>query len=163
MIDPQVNKSADVASTKASRIDRRAFLGLGAGALVTAGGIAVVVQTGMAQDSTPSADGTPGASPEASPAASPVAGAGPTVATVDIAFEPKEFTIAADTDVVVAIENKGALQHDFVIDELGVKSELLDGGASTTVTINAPAGTYEFYCSVPGHKQAGMVGSLTVE
>ncbi len=86
-----------------------------------------------------------------------------TVVMVDIAFEPNEFTIAADTDVVVALPNEGGLEHNFVIDELGIESELAPSGGSTTVTINAPAGTYEFYCSIPGHRKAGMVGTLTVE
>ena len=84
------------------------------------------------------------------------------VSTVDLAFEPKELTIAAGTDVTITITNNGALQHDFTVDELGVQSDMLNGGDSGTVTINAEAGTYEFYCSVPGHKEAGMVGTLTV-
>jgi uncharacterized cupredoxin-like copper-binding protein len=36
-------------------------------------------------------------------------------------------------------------------------------GDTVSATINAPAGTYEFYCNVPGHKQAGMFGTLTVQ
>jgi glucose dehydrogenase/plastocyanin len=100
---------------------------------------------------------------EATPAAEASGGEGVQVSAVDIAFEPKEFTIAANTDVVVTITNNGALQHDFTIDELGVKSDLLGGGESTEVTINAAAGTYEYYCSVTGHREAGMVGTLTVE
>ncbi|HEV2997999.1 MAG TPA: plastocyanin/azurin family copper-binding protein [Solirubrobacteraceae bacterium] len=35
-------------------------------------------------------------------------------------------------------------------------------GASKTLTVNLAPGTYTFYCSVPGHRQAGMVGTLTV-
>lgn len=108
----------------------------------------------------------PTGTPEASPAAegaSPVAADGISINTVDIAFEPKELTIPANTDVTVTVTNTGALQHDFTIDELGVASDLLDGGMSTTVTINAAAGSYEFYCSVPGHKEAGMVGTLIVQ
>ena len=35
--------------------------------------------------------------------------------------------------------------------------------ATVSMTINAPAGTYIFYCGVPGHKEAGMVGTLTAE
>jgi plastocyanin len=100
---------------------------------------------------------------EATPAAEASAGEGVQVSAVDIAFEPKELTISANTDVVVTITNNGALQHDFTIDELGVKSDLLGGGESTEVTINAAAGTYEYYCSVTGHREAGMVGTLTVE
>jgi uncharacterized cupredoxin-like copper-binding protein len=106
------------------------------------------------------------ASPAATPAAEPEGAAASTeaaVSTVDLAFEPKEFTIAAGTDVTVTITNEGALQHDFTIDELDIASDLLNGGDSGTVTINAEPGTYEFYCSVPGHREAGMVGTLTVE
>ena len=100
---------------------------------------------------------------EASPAAEASGDGGVLVNAVDIAFEPKELTIPADTDVVITITNNGALQHDFCIDELGIKSDLLNGGESTEVTINAAAGTYEYYCSVTGHREAGMVGTLTVE
>jgi uncharacterized cupredoxin-like copper-binding protein len=35
-------------------------------------------------------------------------------------------------------------------------------GGSKTVTVTLKPGTYSFYCSVPGHKQAGMEGTLTV-
>jgi uncharacterized cupredoxin-like copper-binding protein len=85
------------------------------------------------------------------------------VSTVDLAFDPKTLTIPANTDVKVTVTNKGVLQHDFTIDELKVASKLLNGGESDTVTINAKPGTYQYYCSVPGHKEAGMVGTLTVK
>ena len=101
-----------------------------------------------------------GATPEASPVESAI---GSAVCTVDIAFDPKELSIAANTDVTVTITNKGNLQHDFAIDALGIKTDLLNAGNSTTVTINAAPGTYEYYCTVTGHKEAGMVGTLTVE
>jgi len=109
------------------------------------------------------------ATPEASPAteASPAATTGGEnsfeVHTIDIAFDPKELTIPANTDVKVTVINKGVLQHDFTIDALKVASKLLNGGESDTVTINAAAGQYEYYCTVPGHKEAGMVGTLTVK
>ncbi len=144
---------------RSGTVNRRTLLG--GAAILTAAGIVSIGSQVFAQD-TGQDEASPSASPQASPSASPVAG-GVTVVTVDIAFEPTEFTIAADTDVVVTIENQGLLQHDFFIDELDIKSDLLDSGATTTVTINAPAGTYEYYCDVTGHKEAGMVGTLTVE
>jgi uncharacterized cupredoxin-like copper-binding protein len=36
-------------------------------------------------------------------------------------------------------------------------------GSDRQVTFNAPPGTYTFYCAIPGHRQAGMVGTITVE
>ena len=53
--------------------------------------------------------------------------------------------------------------HDFTIDEFDAhvaadRGETEEGG----VTVDE-AGTYTFYCSVPGHRSAGMEGTLTVE
>lgn len=100
---------------------------------------------------------------ESSPVASAAGANAFAVNTVDINFDPKELTIPADTDVKVTVTNKGVLQHDFTIDELKVATKLLNGGDSETVTINAKAGTYEYYCTVPGHREAGMVGNLIVK
>jgi len=104
-------------------------------------------------------------------AASPAAGGAPAgdapttvdVKTVDLKFEPAEFTVAAGVDVTVNLTNDGALPHDFTIDDPAVASEEIAGGASTTFTMNLPAGTYDFYCSIPGHKEAGMVGTVTAQ
>jgi len=162
MTDVRNTNNRERLTSLAARTDRRAFIGLGAVALASAGAVAVVGRAGFAQDGTPSA--SPEASPSASPAASPVAGEGDvTVTMIDIDFEPSQFTIPADTDVVVFLPNEGQLEHNFTVDELGVASETIPGGETTTVTINAPAGTYEYYCSVPGHREAGMVGTLLVE
>jgi len=124
---------------------------------------------------TPATDATPatGATPEAmgSSAATPESGAEAstsaaaqefTVVSHDIYFDPTEFTIPADTDVFVNLPNEGAAPHNFSVDELGISVDQAPGEVKDTV-INAPAGEYEYYCNVPGHKEAGMVGTLTVE
>lgn len=92
-----------------------------------------------------------------------VANTSATVEMVDIAFSPKEITIPANVDVTITLPNNGVAVHNFHVDELGIQSEDVPGGGSTTVTINAPAGTYEFYCAVPGHREAGMTGTLIVQ
>jgi uncharacterized cupredoxin-like copper-binding protein/mono/diheme cytochrome c family protein len=84
------------------------------------------------------------------------------VSAVDIAFEQKVLSAPADTDTTITVTNNGNSPHDFTIDELGIKTKLLNPGESETVTVNAPAGSYTYYCSVPGHRQAGMEGTLTV-
>lgn len=79
----------------------------------------------------------------------------------DISWSKKEITVKPGDTIVV--KNVGALQHDFSVDALKI-ADPVDSGASVTVTIPADAkpGTYEYYCSVPGHKEAGMVGKLTI-
>ena len=84
------------------------------------------------------------------------------VESYDIYFEPKELSIPANTDVTVRLPNEGVTLHNFSIDELGISVDI-DPGATEETVINAPAGTYEYYCNVPGHKEAGMRGTLTVQ
>jgi len=90
------------------------------------------------------------------------AGAEQKVVAKDISFAPTTLTIAAGADSVVDVSNEGALPHNFAIDELKINQNLDAGAKDIKVTINAPAGTYEYYCNIPGHKEAGMVGTLTV-
>ncbi|CAN5534076.1 hypothetical protein BH09CHL1_BH09CHL1_32070 [soil metagenome] len=106
---------------------------------------------------------TVAASPAASPAAPPAA-AGATALSVtagDLFFDPKTLAGAADVDVVITITNNGALAHDFSIPDLGITSKMLNPGESTTVTVKAAAGEYRFICTVPGHAEAGMTGTIT--
>lgn len=102
---------------------------------------------------------------EAVPAGTPGAaagGAGAMVSSYDIYFEPKQLTIPAGSDVILTLPNEGVTLHNFSIDALGISVDIA-AGATETVTINAPAGNYEYYCNVPGHKPAGMVGTLTAQ
>ncbi|MGC4192780.1 MAG: cupredoxin domain-containing protein [Thermomicrobiales bacterium] len=106
---------------------------------------------------------SPSASPSSSPSASPASGSMIEIAAEDIKFDPKELTIPADTEVQIKVTNKGVLQHDFHIDKLDITSKMLNAGDTDTVKVKAAAGTYDFWCTVPGHKEAGMVGKLTVK
>ncbi len=83
------------------------------------------------------------------------------VQMIDIDFIPEAFEIPAGQDVTLVFPNTGATVHDFTVDELGIKV-VVQPGDTGRVTVNAPAGSYEYYCSVPGHKPAGMVGTMTV-
>lgn len=80
----------------------------------------------------------------------------------DFSFSPATLTIDADSDVSVTFENVGDVPHDWTVEELGIQLSAA-GGESETSTINAPAGTYEVICTIPGHADAGMTGTLVVE
>jgi uncharacterized cupredoxin-like copper-binding protein len=118
-----------------------------------------------------SASATPAAeqSPQAA-AASDGAQSATTLDLVDIAFQPTEITIAANQDIAVTLTNTGAIMHNFSVTDnqnsgvtnLGISVDLAPG-ETKTVTINAPAGDYYFFCSVPGHEAAGMHGIMHVQ
>lgn len=90
----------------------------------------------------------------------PAAG-GISISMTEYAFDPETIEIDADTPVTITAVNDGIIEHDWTIDELSVQIAA-DAGESATGTVTAPAGTYEVYCSIPGHRDAGMVGELVV-
>jgi plastocyanin len=82
-----------------------------------------------------------------------------------LAYDQKTATATAG-NVTVDFDNTQALQHDVAVADssgkvLGQTDLVASGTASTTV--NLTAGTYTFYCTVPGHREAGMEGTLTVK
>ena len=71
---------------------------------------------------------------------------------------------AAAGKVTIAMANPAALPHNVAIKGNGVdvKGEVVGTGGTSTVSAELEAGTYTFYCSVPGHEAGGMKGTLTV-
>jgi len=65
------------------------------------------------------------------------------------------------------IENDGRIEHAFELEgaigshEFEVATPLLSPGENTTVIVELPAGEYEVYCPVPGHKDQGMAAKIT--
>ncbi len=110
---------------------------------------------------------TTGATPEASPeaSASPEAvetGTNLEVTAIDIAYKETELKAPADTDVTITLTNTGVAQHNLAIDGTDYATPLLNKGETASFTFNLPAGEYTYYCTVPGHRAAGMVGTLIV-
>lgn len=62
------------------------------------------------------------------------------------------------------VKNDGKIPHDLVVKGAGVnkKTPLIDPGQSSSLKVDLKPGSYDVYCSVPGHKQAGMDLTLTV-
>lgn len=103
----------------------------------------------------------------------------------DIAYDKNQLEVNANQPVKLTLINHGSLEHDFSILKIPNKSETKDemGGHDMSemesmpeLHVNAPlngqsilefipttAGSYEFFCTVAGHKEAGMVGTLIVK
>ena len=66
--------------------------------------------------------------------------------------------------VTFKMQNKSGVQHDLVVQGPGVngKTSIESNGGTGQFTATLKPGTYTFYCSVDGHRQAGMQGTLTV-
>jgi plastocyanin len=67
--------------------------------------------------------------------------------------------------VTIDFTNNSSLPHDVKIEGNGVEDEGTDPitGSSTSVTLDLQPGTYTFFCSVDGHRAAGMEGTLVVK
>jgi plastocyanin len=83
----------------------------------------------------------------------------------DLAYTTTKASTKAGK-VTIDFNNPQALTHDVAIEtssgkEVG-KTELIASGEDST-TVDLEPGTYTFYCSVPGHREAGMEGTLTVK
>ena len=69
-------------------------------------------------------------------------------------------------DVTIDFNNPQALEHDVAIEGSSGKivgqTELV-GEGSTSAPVKLKPGTYHYFCTVPGHREAGMEGTLTVK
>jgi plastocyanin len=82
-----------------------------------------------------------------------------------LAFTTTKATAKAGK-VTIDFNNPQALPHDVKIEssggeEIGGTETVSEG--SDSATVNLKPGTYTFFCSVPGHREAGMEGTLTVK
>ena len=82
----------------------------------------------------------------------------------DYSFSETNLTVSEGDVVRITFVNGGEMPHDWVLDEFGAATEILQAGEEQVVEfIAGDPGTYEYYCSVGNHRELGMVGVLTVE
>lgn len=78
-------------------------------------------------------------------------------------FTPDTITVKKGEKTRIVFKNTGGT-HDFNVDELGIKTKIINTGEEDSVEFTAEeTGTYEFYCSVANHRQMGMKGTITIE
>ena len=104
---------------------------------------------------------TPGEVIEAAPAEAPELVV--PVAATGLAYAVTEVTAPAG-EITLRSVNDQSTPHNIAIDEPETTlGEIVSDGGTSEITVTLEPGTYEYYCSVPGHREAGMVGTLTVE
>ena len=77
-------------------------------------------------------------------------------------FSVKEIRVKKGDSVRIVVTNTKGM-HDFVIDEFGVKQETPLNEKTVIEFVADKAGTFEYYCSMPGHRAKGQWGKLIVE
>jgi nitrite reductase (NO-forming) len=89
----------------------------------------------------------------------------PALATLPngFAFDRTELRAKVGETVALRLENQDTNAHSFDIDQFTVHTLLPAGATSLALFTASTPGTYTFYCSIPGHREAGMVGTLIVE
>ena len=113
------------------------------------------------------AAGCGGATGAAHPAGPTTSAAVPTAAGVvlnltgtEYSFAPSALKASAGL-TTIRFTNAGAVDHDFTIDSLHVHLTEKPGKTGEA-TVTLKPGIYTFYCAIPGHRQSGMKGTLTV-
>lgn len=87
-------------------------------------------------------------------------------ALTTLKFNPAEFFLRTGDTISLYMTSDGALEHNFVwadnseIDFL--HTSIGEQGAGPRSRIFSLPGVYEFYCNIPGHREAGMVGQVVV-
>ena len=88
-----------------------------------------------------------------------------TVEGKEFSYTPSTFSVKPGQKIKVLFKNVGKMEHDFVVEELGVRTKVIESGEEDTVEFVAPAtgGKLTYYCSVGSHRANGMEGTITVE
>lgn len=96
----------------------------------------------------------------------------------EFVYDPDSLTVSEGSEVTVNFKNDGVLEHNWLLisertdpveaseaDAMsGATTGEIAAGESTTITFSAPPkGTYTYVCTVAGHAEAGMLGTLVVE
>ena len=82
---------------------------------------------------------------------------------VDIDYSDAPDSLPAG-ETTVAIDNTGNIVHNVVFESLGDEPIVeATGGEIATSTLTLESGEYTYYCSIVGHREAGMEGTLTVQ
>jgi uncharacterized cupredoxin-like copper-binding protein len=92
----------------------------------------------------------------------------PTPQPSTVAVSETEFKITLASTQLKAgkitfdVTNNGAIPHDLAIVDMSQKTKEIPSKGSAKLTVTLKPGSYELYCSVPGHKEAGMDLKVTV-
>jgi len=106
--------------------------------------------------------------PPTSPAASTSAGAATGAQTSDVELgdlfvKPASLAVAAGTDLTLTVTNHGSMGHDLTVEGGSPGTGNIDPGKSASLHVGVVQKSMQLWCTVPGHKGAGMVMTVAVQ
>lgn len=88
------------------------------------------------------------------------------IAAREFLYVPKDLS-AEPGEVTFVVTNEGAIEHNFVVEDSAKKAAatipIIEPGQTLRVIATLRPGTYTIYCSLPGHREAGMVAALKAQ
>jgi uncharacterized cupredoxin-like copper-binding protein len=85
-----------------------------------------------------------------------------TITAKEFSFDQKDIKLVAGQAATIVLKNGGAIEHDITIDNPAFALKALPTKTEQKQITIPAAGSYPYYCSVPGHRVAGMEGTVTV-
>ena len=143
-------------------------------AIALALGIGACGGSSGSSSSSSSAAASPPASSSTATSSAAASSSGSASSALSIAADPSgalKFTKSTLTakagTVTISFTNSSPLAHNLTVQQ-GTSGPVVGAtptfmGGTKTLTLKLKAGTYTYYCSVPGHRAAGMQGTLTVQ
>ncbi len=84
--------------------------------------------------------------------------------STEFSYKPDYIKVKEGQAVTLTLDNsQGAIEHDFIIKELGVHLHAKAGQKTSHTLVFKQPGDFKFDCTLPGHHDSGMSGKLTVE
>lgn len=80
----------------------------------------------------------------------------------EFSFNPSSLRIAANEKIRITLDNTGDVEHDFEIIGTNIHVHAGPGKKSVTMATIEKSGTYKAVCTLPGHKEAGMISIVQV-
>ena len=156
-------------SGKTRHVPLTSFAALAVAAALAAAGCGSSKSKSSSSESTP-APAAPAPTSSTSTSAAPAGGGETKLALAadpngELKFDKTSLSAKAG-NVSIDFSNSSSLPHNVTVASSSgavVNETPTFQGGSKTVTMTLKAGTYKFYCTVPGHRQAGMEGTLTVQ
>ncbi|RFU70614.1 hypothetical protein D0469_05630 [Peribacillus saganii] len=93
------------------------------------------------------------------------------IETIGTKYKPSNITVKSGENVSLILNNMDSVEHDLEIKDASIKSvktnsplhvHAMPNSKNTIQFTPLKAGIYEFYCTIPGHKEAGMIGVMKV-